>query len=802
MKAFIAAAILLWLASAPVAEPAQRGGNAPRERPGRGEAQPAPPVTPKAAAKEPLDKVEADALAAEQAGRFEEAARLYNRASMAARISGQLQKAITHGARAFELAEKTNSPQPQSAASLNLFYALRAVGQKAKAREWLEKGITAAQKIEPPTRRYAMEANLEREMGLDFLWAGEVPKAIEYISSARAAEEQQLAFLKKARRLPRPQMIADTEHALARTLHHLGVAEERAGDPAEALKAFEAGLGLIQQAGLKTPAEAMLRSALGDLYLKQKNYPRALENLAAALATAEKLGQVAMIQQTSAQIAEIHLLNKNPAEAIRYYKRAIDSIESTRSLLESEEYRSSFFEDKRKVYAGMVLAHVQAKEFAAAFDYNERARSRAFLDILGSRVQLAHGPLVEEERALRARIAGLQALLARAEEVQEEADEDGEAADRAEPVRELAAAQKAYDDFLAKLKKEHKEQASLMSVEPLTLRETQELLPPATTMLEYFVAQNGVQLWVVEKDRMRFVHIPAGRADLLGKVGKLRESVSQLGDREKFRAASEDLYRLLIQPALPFVRGKELLIVPHDALHYVPFQALLSGAGKYLIQDYPIYYLSSASLMQFTREKKRAGGERALVMGNPSLGDAAYDLRFAEREAREVALVFPKSVVYVEAEASKPRAVAESPEYDMLHFAVHAELDEEDPMGSALLLAGVGKDDGRLKVGEVFALDLKAGMVVLSACETGLGKLSNGDELVGLTRAFIYAGTPSVVTTLWKVNDRASYELMREFYRKLKTDKKSEALRQAQLKTMEQFPEPFYWAAYELTGEP
>ena len=123
-------------------------------------------------------------------------------------------------------------------------------------------------------------------------------------------------------------------------------------------------------------------------------------------------------------------------------------------------------------------------------------------------------------------------------------------------------------------------------------------------------------------------------------------------------------------------------------------------------------------------------------------------------------------------------------------------------MSSTLLLAPEGSGDGKLKVGEIFSLDLKTNMVVLSACETGLGKLSGGDEIVGITRAFIYAGTPSIVTTLWKVNDRASYELMREFYQHLKTGKKSEALRQAQLKTMKEFPEPFYWAAYQLTGEP
>jgi CHAT domain-containing protein len=352
------------------------------------------------------------------------------------------------------------------------------------------------------------------------------------------------------------------------------------------------------------------------------------------------------------------------------------------------------------------------------------------------------------------------------------------------------------------VRKENKEQASLMNVEPLALKDVQSLLEPGTTLLEYFVTERQVLLWIIEKDRLQVAAIPIGRKDLLSKVSSLRDNVLQVGEKEKFASSSRELYRLLIQPALQHVRGKELLIVPHDVLHYLPFQALLSSQGRYLVQDYPIHYLSSASLMQFTHAKRRAMAEKALVLGNPSLGDEAYNLRFAEREAKEVASVYPQSAVYLRAEANKPRALSLSPKYDMLHFAVHAEFNEEDPMSSALLLAVEGKEDGRLKVEEIFSLDLKTSLVVLSACETGLGKLSSGDELVGLTRAFIYAGTPSIVTTLWKVNDRASYELMREFYRHLKTVKKSEALRQAQLKTMEQFPEPFYWAAYQLTGEP
>lgn len=165
------------------------------------------------------------------------------------------------------------------------------------------------------------------------------------------------------------------------------------------------------------------------------------------------------------------------------------------------------------------------------------------------------------------------------------------------------------------------------------------------------------------------------------------------------------------------------------------------------------------------------------------MGDPAYNLRFAEREAKEIAAIFPKSAVYLRSEATKSKAVSLSPNHDVLHFAVHAELKEDAPLESGLLLAQEGERDGKLTVSEIFTLNLKSDLVVLSACDTGLGKISNGDEIIGLTRAFIYAGTPSIITTLWKVNDRTSYELMREFYSNLKTMKKSEALRQAQLKT-------------------
>ena len=594
-------------------------------------------------------------------------------------------------------------------------------------------------------------------------------------------------------------MFREIEHNIEEVrvgiLYNLGNAYRQANKAEEAIKLYEKGVNVIKESGVSTPAEVGLYQGLGQLYIGRQEFPRALENLRRALDMAEKFQDARAIYLANSTIGESYLWTRKPAEAVPYYKRAVETIESTRSLLESEELRSSYFEDKRGVYGGMIRAQLGTKNLAEAFNYSERARSRAFLDILGSKVQLAKsGTLLEHERALQARISVLQAMMA------------GQGPDSVQTPqlrKELAEAQQDYNDFLVKVRKENQEQASLMNVEPLTLKQVQEILEPGVTMLEYFVISEAVLLWVVEKDRLRFVYIPIDRSDLVSKVTALRESVYQMGEKEKFDALSQELYKLLIELALPHVRGKELLIIPNEVLHYLPFQALLSSQGKYLIQDHPIYYLSSASLMQFTKEKRRASrdDEKTLALGNPSLGDEAYNLRFAEREVREIVKDYPKSTVFVKEQATKSNAISLSPQNDILHFAVHAEFNQQNPMNSALLLAKDGNDDGRLKVGEIFSLNLKADMVVLSACETGLGKNNSGDEIIGLTRAFIYAGTPSVITTLWKVNDRASYELMREFYANLKTLKKSEALRQAQLKIMKEFPQPFFWAAYQLTGE-
>ena len=188
-----------------------------------------------------------------------------------------------------------------------------------------------------------------------------------------------------------------------------------------------------------------------------------------------------------------------------------------------------------------------------------------------------------------------------------------------------------------------------------------------------------------------------------------------------------------------------------------------------------------------------------MAIGNPDAG-AGLELRWAEREARYIGERYPSATVLVRSEATKARVVQAGARAGILHFATHGELNEKSPLDSALLLAPADGNDGHLAVRDLFGLELHARLVVLSACETGLGTLSRGDELVGLQRAFLYAGTPAVVTTLWKVDDRASYELVRVFYERLGSAPAVEALRQAQLAALPTFPHPFQWAAFTLTG--
>ena len=720
-----------------------------------------------------LADMEIKAVEAENSRNWALAASLYNEASLAAAISGQLQKAVSYSSKALQFAETAKDVNLQVRAVYLLASALQRLRQHEKAAEWTKRGLELAKNMSAGPLRDRYESSFYRNLGTDFLRNGEHQKAIEYLSHSVQINDSFLGYLTRGSRQLYPGQLDGAVHAVVLSLTGLSRAYERVGNVEEAIKTNQRGVDLISKFQVKFPSEGNLYIGLGRLYLSQRDFPRALENLQRALALAEKQQAASRVTDASVLIGDVLRRTGKATEAIPYYQRAIQLTESTRSLLQSQDYRQSFFEGGLSAYTRMINALLASGKPQEAFNYSERARSRSFLDVLGSKAHLARsGTLLEHERALQARISVLRATVE---------GEDADAAQTAELRNQLADAERAYNDYLAKVRNENKEQASLMSVEPLTLKEVQDRLDSGVTMLEYFVANDNVWLWVVEKDRVEFVSTTIARKDLVSKITGLRDTIFQFGEKERFNALSQELHRVLIQPALPHIQGKELIVVPHDVLHYLPFQALQSPDGRYLIERYPIYYLSSASLMQFTQEKRRAMGDKVLAFGNPDLDDPKMALQFAEVEAGEIKKLYPQSTLLLKKEATEEKAKTLSPQNGIIHFASNAELNEDDPLASAILLTKSDKEDGRLEVREIFGMNLKASLVVLSACETGLGKLSSGDELVGLTRAFIYAGTPSVVASLWNVEDSSTAQLMASFYKNLKTVTKVEALRQAQL---------------------
>jgi len=305
----------------------------------------------------------------------------------------------------------------------------------------------------------------------------------------------------------------------------------------------------------------------------------------------------------------------------------------------------------------------------------------------------------------------------------------------------------------------------------------------------------------VDRERVTVVRLPGDRGSLLAQVQRFRSAIAKQEDLPAVEIAATALYRRLLEPARAAIRGDRLVIIPHGVLHYLPWGALRSPAGRWVIEDFTLATLPSASVLRYLPDKDAGVLDGALAVGNPDAG-TGLDLRWAEREARVVRDRGHAVTLLLRDQATEAEVKRRLETVGLIHFATHAELDEADPLASALLLVPGGGEDGRLEVRELLRLDLHARLIVLSACETGLGRRSRGDELVGLLRAFLYAGTTALITTLWKIDDRVSYELVRAFYDRLERAGAGGALREAQLETMRSHPHPFGWAAFALTGSP
>lgn len=283
-----------------------------------------------------------------------------------------------------------------------------------------------------------------------------------------------------------------------------------------------------------------------------------------------------------------------------------------------------------------------------------------------------------------------------------------------------------------------------------------------------------------------------------GEVRAFREALE--ASDPKADEQGRKLYTRLIAPIAAEIKGKKVTFSPHAALHYLPFGALNDGK-KYLLETYSLRIMPSASALAYVRTDKPSKAGKVLALGNPDLDDPKLDLPAAQNEAKQVAALFPSSKALIRKDASKVAVKELGSGFSILHIASHGQFDAATPLNSGLLLAGRNDEQSRLTVSDLYSMHLDTELVTLSACETALGKVASGDDVVGLTRGFLYAGARSIVASLWQVDDAATAKLMTAFYKNLaqKQDQR-EALRLAQIETKKAYPHPFYWAAFQITG--
>ena len=545
---------------------------------------------------------------------------------------------------------------------------------------------------------------------------------------------------------------------------------------------------------------------LGRSHLQAGEYELAASYLAALEAYAEELGPTNVIGwgfwYVTGQVREGQ---GRLAEAYDAYAESIRQIETVRVKLTTVEQRASYVEDKQGVYEAAVRVLFRSGRIPAAFEYAERSKGRAFLDLLNQR-SLKLRPLGNGSEALIDEEAGLAKEIAQRQvEILQSGSQDVQVPTELLRRRavELRAVEERWRDLGRTLTGKVRAYEGHSVWTPASVAEIQGSLPEGAGVLSYYIGKRDGWMFYVDRERFVGRTLQTSPEALTSDVLALRRAImSRVGGSEASTAdwisPARRLYQALVVPIAPYLDGKrDLIVAANGALHYVPFQALLDEDRRPLVERIAISMVPSASSLRLLAVMPTRLA-RGLGVANPAVPGLTR-LPGAEEEVRTLSRVWPSELILDRA-ATKAAVIPRMRTAWMVHFATHAELDRFAPLQSSLRLTPTDIDDGRLTLDEIFDLDMSAELVVLAACDTGLGVgykgergavrsaeeqlFPPGDELVGLSRAFFYAGTPSLVASLWPVEDSSTATLMGRFYENLKRMPKAEALRQAQLSVL------------------
>jgi CHAT domain-containing protein len=385
---------------------------------------------------------------------------------------------------------------------------------------------------------------------------------------------------------------------------------------------------------------------------------------------------------------------------------------------------------------------------------------------------------------------------------------DADAPRSAEVTAELLAAARAREDAISELTRQLQQRAEGPASAPLQQAEAADIgligrdVGQDTALVEYFSLDGELLAFVVTDAGIEVVRGLATEAQVEALLGQLRFQVDSLRyGIERMRAHLPQLalrsrhylaglYDLLLRPLEARLGDRRLVVVPHRALYYVPFHALYDGSG-YVIERREVAYAPSAAVLHHCLALAPRPLRRALLLGVPD-----QQIPRVRDEVRAIEALFPESTTLLDRSATVAALRAHASSADVLHLACHGQFRQDNPLFSSLRLA-----DGWLTVRDAYDLDLDCGLVTLSACETGANAIASGDELMGLARGFFSAGAPSLVVSLWTVDDSSNATLMTDFYTQLQAGAgPAAALRHAQRALLEDHPHPFFWSPFVLLG--
>jgi hypothetical protein len=433
----------------------------------------------------------------------------------------------------------------------------------------------------------------------------------------------------------------------------------------------------------------------------------------------------------------------------------------------------------------------------------ERSKSRTLIDLLERNLETVwdtgaeESPRLQRIRKIREELNIFYSRLNEVSATARASSAGGGARD------EIGRREQELVELLREVGSEKSGWATLQSMNLPGVEEVQRMLSSDEVLIEYYAIGDRFLAFVVGRDMFHVVPEITTASELRTSLKGLNFQLSkfhlqaayvQLNANLLLRAAQyhlRELHRQLIEPIQKFIAARPLIVVPHNMLHYVPFQALYDGTD-YLVDHHDISYSASSSVLKICREKTIHKTDEDLVLAvademTPHINEEVEALRG----------LLPKARFFVGKEAREDKLRQYGPCAGKIHIAAHGIFRTDNPMFSSLKLG-----DSWLNLFDIFNLQLGADLTTLSACETGMSTVWEGDELLGLARGFLYAGTPSLVVSLWTVNDKSTAQLMMGFYEGLqKGVSKATALRAAMVEVKSRFPHPYYWAPFVLMGK-